>query len=380
MDKYGKDVVQDCIAELLDMAEAHMRKLIAEVPDGTYSGTAVLEDAGHGFGDFDITATVTITGDNCHIEVSSPPQIPYFINSYEGNSHSGVYLGLMMFAQLPPPYNEGLYRCVTTDMGPMGTLCNARSPAPHMNCTTTPMETLTDAVRLAFEQAAPQKVSASWGHANGCNIAGWDKRHDEEYVTMVLASIISGAGATSSQDGWHAVGPECGFGALTSGDIEMLEHSYPIIIHRYSLMEDSGGAGKFRGGSGTCWEVEPMDGPMTLVTFGVGRRIPAMGAAGARSAMVRPKVGRLEVTRDGETQVITENVIETIQPGQRAANHNPGGGGYGNPFERAVEKVVEDVRNGLVSLEGARLDYGVVITDRETLTVDHDATARLRAA
>lgn len=123
-----------------------------------------------------------------------------------------------------------------------------------------------------------------------------------------------------------------------------------------------------------------MDGPMTLVTFGDGRRIPAMGAAGARSAMVRPKVGRLEVTRDGETQVITENVIETIQPGQRAANHNPGGGGYGNPFERAVEKVVEDVRNGLVSLEGARLDYGVVITDRETLTVDHDATARLRAA
>ena len=152
--------------------------------------------------------------------------MPYFINSYEGNSHSGVYLGLMMFAQLPPPYNEGLYRCVTTDMGPKGTLCNAKSPAPHMNCTTTPMETLTDAVRLAFEQAAPQKVSASWGHANGCNIAGWDTRHDEECVTMVLASIISGAGATASQDGWHACGPECCFGALTSGDIEMLEHSY----------------------------------------------------------------------------------------------------------------------------------------------------------
>ena len=131
----------------------------------------------------------------------------------------------MMFAQLPPPYNEGLYRNVTVDMGPKGTLCNAKPPAPHMNCTTTPMETLTDAVRLAFEQAAPEKVSASWGHANGCNIAGWDSRHDEEYVTMVLASIISGAGATASQDGWHACGPECCFGALTSGDIEMLEHS-----------------------------------------------------------------------------------------------------------------------------------------------------------
>jgi len=286
----------------------------------------------------------------------------------------------MMFAQLPPPYNEGLYRNVTVDMGPKGTLCNARSPAPHMNCTTTPMETLTDAVRLAFEQAAPDKVSASWGHANGCNIAGWDKRHDEEYVTMVLASIISGAGATATQDGWHACGPECCFGALTSGDIEMLEHSYPIIIHEYGLMEDSGGAGKHRGGSGTRWEVEPLDSPMTLITFGEGRRIPAMGAAGASSTMVDKKVGRLEVTRNGETRIITDNVIETIQPGERAANMNPGGGGFGQAFERDPAKVVDDVRNGLVSIEGARLDYGVVIADRATLAIDEDATAALRAS
>jgi N-methylhydantoinase B len=380
IEKYGLGTVQDCIEVLLDMADKHMRKLIAEVPDGSYSGTAILEDAGHGFGDFEITARVTIKGDTCHIAISSPPQVPYFINSYEGNSYSGVYLGLMMFAQLPPPYNEGLYRGVTVDMGPKGTLCNAREPAPHMNCTTTPMETLTDAVRLAFEQAAPAKVSASWGHANGCNIAGWDKRHDEEYVTMVLASIISGAGATNGQDGWHVRGPECCFGALTSGDIEMLEHSYPIIIHRYSMMEDSGGAGKFRGGSGARWEVEPLDSSMTLVTFGEGRRIPAMGAAGAKSAMVEPKVGRLEITRGGKTEIITENVIETIQPGERAANINPGGGGFGNPFDRDVARVVEDVKNGLVSLEGARRDYGVVITDRKTLIVDESATAAARAA
>ena len=87
----------------------------------------------------------------------------------------------MMFAALPPPYNEGLYRCVCVDFGPKGTICNAAEPAPHMNCTTTPMETLTDAVRLAFEKAMPSKVAASWGHANGLNIAGWDSRTNEEY-------------------------------------------------------------------------------------------------------------------------------------------------------------------------------------------------------
>jgi len=380
MDKYGKEQVKDCIEELLSMANRHMDSLISEVPNGTYKGTAILEDAGHGFGDFEISAEVTIDGAKCHIAIDSPPQIPYFINSYEGNSYSGVYLGLMMFAQLPPPYNEGLYRNVTVDMGPKGTLCNAKSPAPHMNCTTTPMETLTDAVRLAFEQAAPDRVSASWGHANGCNIAGWDNRHDEEYVTMVLASIISGAGATPSQDGWHAVGPECCFGALTSGDIELLEHSYPIIIHRYSLMTDSGGAGRLRGGSGTCWEVEPLDSDMTLITFGEGRRIPAMGASGAESTDIDTKVGRLEVTRNGQTEIIRDNVIETIKPGERAANKSPGGGGFGNAFERDVAKVVEDVRNGLVSIDGARADYGVAFADVDALKIDEAETARLRGA
>jgi N-methylhydantoinase B len=380
LDKYGKDTVDACIDELLDMAERQMRSLIATVPDGTYESVAILEDAGHGFGDFEIKAKVIIKDDNCHIEISSPPQIPYFINSYEGNSYSGVYLGLMMFAQLPPPYNEGLYRCVTVNMGPKGTLCNAVEPAPHMNCTTTPMETLTDAVRLAFEKAVPSKVSASWGHANGLNIAGWDKRHNEEYVTMVLATIISGAGATPHQDGWHACGPECCFGALTSGDIELLEYSYPIIIHRYSLMTDSGGAGMYRGGSGTAWEVEPLNDDMTFIMFGEGRRIPALGAAGAVSQLIDPKVGRLEWKKDGETRTIRDNIMDVIKPGQTVTNMNPGGGGFGDPMKRPVEKVVDDIRNGLVSVNGARLDYGVVIADPASLKVDLEATHQLRSA
>jgi N-methylhydantoinase B len=378
MEKYGAEQVKLCIEELMLMADRHMRSLIKAVPDGNYRGTAVLEDAGHGFGDIEITADLTITGDNCAIRISSPPQLPYFINSYEGNSYSGVYLGIMMFAQLPPPYNEGLYRCFTVDMGEKGTLCNAQEPAPHMNCTTTPMETLTDAVRLAFEQAAPAQVCATWGHTNGCNIAGWDTRTDEEYVTMVLATLISGAGATPQQDGWHACGPQCCFGALTSGDVELLEYSYPIIIHRYSLMTDSGGAGKYRGGSGTCWEVEPIDEPMTFVMFGEGRRLPALGAANARSAMVESKVGRVEFNRGGEIETVRTNVLETIQPGETASNMAPGGGGYGDAFDRPVEKVVWDVKNEIVSLQGAREDYGVVINDAGTLEVDMAATQALR--
>ena len=79
-------------------------------------------------------------------------------------------------------------------------------------------------------------------------------------------------------------------------------------------------------------------------------------------------------------ETIKENVIETINPGERAANRNPGGGGYGDPYEREIDAVVWDVRNGLVSIEGARQDYGVIFSDPTKLVVDRDATSAMRGA
>ena len=364
LEKYSKDVAMDCMAELLDLAEHQMRAFLSAIPDGTYHGKSVLEDAGHGYGDIEIAAKVEIAGDTMAVALSSPPQIPYFINSYAANSLSGVYLGVMMFAQLPPPYNEGLYRPIAVDVGLEGSLTNAKEPAPHANCTTTPSESITDAVRMALEQALPEKAVASWGHSNGLNIAGQDYRSGEEYVSMILATIISGGGASHKTDGWPAVGPQCCFGALTSGDIEILEYQYPIVIHRYGLMTDSGGAGKLRGGSGTHWEVEPLHDPMTVVMFGEGRRYPAQGALGAASKLCEPKVGRaLYHKKDGTVEEIKTNRIVEIEPGERFANQNPGGGGVGDPSERDRDKVLEDVRNGFVSVQAAWEEYGVRVED-----------------
>lgn len=377
INKYGLETVQNAIAELKNMADSHMRDLIRSIPDGHYHGEALLEDSGHGLGEMTITADIEIKDDSVHITIDSPPQVPYFINSYAGNSMSGVYLGLMMFAQVPPPYNEGLYRCVTVDLGQKGTLCNAQEPAPHVNCTTTPMETLTDAVRKAFEAAAPERVTASWGHASGINIAGIDPRTGEQYVTMVLASIISGAGATQQMDGWHACGPLCCFGALSSGDIELLEYQYPILIHRYGLAQDSGGAGMYRGGAGTVWEVEPLDHEMTVIAFGEGRQIATMGAANAQNTLIEPKLGRLEIIKEGSTINYTQNTLTQIKPGERARNTNPGGGGFGDAYKRPVNSVLKDVQQGLISIEGARLDYGVVV-NADGLDIDIKATEALR--
>jgi len=94
--------------------------------------------------------------------------------------------------------------------------------------------------------------------------------------------------------------------------------------------------------------------------------------------MIDAKVGRIEVRRGGKMETIRKNVIENLKPGETVTNLNPGGGGYGDPFERPIEKIVSDVKNGLVSIDGARNDYGVVITDPKTLDVDTTATNRLR--
>ena len=96
--------------------------------------------------------------------------------------------------------------------------------------------------------------------------------------------------------------------------------------------------------------------------------------------MVDAKVGRIEVKRNGKVETIRKNVIEKVKPGETVTNLNPGGGGYGNPFERPVDKIVSDVKNGLVSVKGARDDYGVVISNPKTLAVDLAETNKLRSA
>ncbi|WP_332900312.1 caprolactamase subunit beta [Haladaptatus sp. CMSO5] len=379
VERYGADTVNACFDQLLDRAEEQMREEMMTIPDGTYTGTVPLEDSGHGLGEIDITAHVTIDGDEAHVKLESPPQLPYYINSYEANSVSGIYLGFMMFMQLDPPYNEGLYRPITADVGEPGTMTNAQSPAPHVNCTTTPSETITDAVRTALEHAVPDRAVASWGHTSGVNIAGTKPDSGKPYTTMVLASIISGAGASNDDDGWHSRGPLCCFGALSSGDVEIMEHMYPFILHQYGLRPDSGGAGHHRGGCGTIWEVEPRDHEMQVIMWGEGRKNETPNALGSYNTLTEPKLGRVEhLHADGDVDEYRENTIIEVSPGERAINYNPGGGGVGDPKTRPVEMVEEDLRNGIVTPLGATEEYGVAVNDDGT--IDMEKTATLRAS
>ena len=313
------------------------------------------------------------------IALEAPPQIPFYTNSYRANTTSAVYLGLIMFLQPAPPFNEGMYRPVEIDYGAPGSVVNAVEPAPHVASTTCPAETITDAVRDTLSLAYPDRAVAGWGHCSAVNCAGRDPRSDKEYVHMMVSCLMCGAGAVGGiMDGWHGVGPQAGLGGGAAGDMELIEYQFPLLVHAYGFATDSANPGEWRGGAGLVHDVEALDHHMTTVVWGEGRKYPASSVGNEMPVSYDGKVGRVEIVRaDGTTESVTRNCVLTLAPGERFITRSAGGGAVGNPYARDPERVREDVVEGFVSVDAASEEYGVILDD--ALRVDLEATAARRA-
>ncbi len=379
LQKYGLPTVRACVERLLDLAEAHMRSIIARLPDGSYKASVVAEDTGHGGGDQIISAVATVASDEVKISFEAPPQLAYYTNSPRSNTQSGVNAGLLMFAQVQPPFNEGLYRPVTVDFGPPGTMVNPVEPAPHVNCTGGPQETVCDVVRIALTKADSSRPHAGWSHSWAFNVAGTNPRTGQPYVQSIVSSVVGGAGAVGSSDGWDACGPQASMGALQTGDTELVELSLPIVVHRLQIACDSGGPGRWRGGCGLITEIEPLDHETEVIGWGEGAGHPPAGVLGAEPVLVEDKLARgWHVRGDDEVmREVRQNAIFTVKPGERYISRSQGGAGAGDPRSRPPELVRADVQNRKVSVRGAEVEYGVVL-DPVTLEIDVDATRERR--
>jgi N-methylhydantoinase B len=376
--RYGRETVAAAVDRILDIGEENMRRTIAAMPDGVYEGSSRVEDDGRS-GELTIACRVEIAGDELHVSVTSPPQVRSYINSYWANTLSAVYYGVLTYAGIPVPYNEGLYRPVHVDLGPPGTLTNASSPAACGAATTTVGDNITDAVRVALSKAAPERTVAGWCHCAGTNQVGTDPASGDHYTFNMIIGTGGGGGATWGLDGWHCLNTAAGAGGILAGDVELLEHEFPVQIHRYELRPDSAGAGRWRGGLGPEFEVEPLGHDAALVLWGEGTAYPALGLLGAGSPLAERKVARRYLIDDGAETELPPHGIVPIRAGQRLRTCPAGGGGVGDPLERELEAVRADVENGLVSLEAAREEYGVVV-DPDTRAVDGRATDALRRA
>jgi N-methylhydantoinase B len=189
-----------------------------------------------------------------------------------------------------------------------------------------------------------------------CNISfgGIDPRTNQVYA--FIETVGGGYGARPIKDGMDAV--QYHLTNTQNAPIEELEISYPVLIERYQLIPDSEGAGKYRGGLGIRRDYRFNDHSATFSVLSDRSKFSPWGLAGGLNA----SPSRYIVNPDSESPMIlrSKQVIK-LKPGDLVSVQTPGGGGYGKPSERDIEKVLLDVRNEKISLERARRVYGVDI-------------------
>ncbi len=374
---YGCESVDGAIEEVLLRSEAQMRERIRAISDGVYSAERQLD---HLLDDQTakrptIRLRIGVKAENMAFDFSgTDPQIPSYYNSSYPNTVSSCYIGL--FSTIAPDIkvNEGSMRPISVE-APEGSLVNPKEGAPTTQCTVATCAAIVEATWLALSQVVPHSVQAGWARSNAGVGAALNPRTGR-YAAFILHFTKGGGGATYGFDGWSHISPVSSMGGSRVPDPELHELTFPHRILQYEYSNDSAGAGKWRGGYGACFRLRfNEDGTALSLQTGSGAEETApFGLAGGCDAPAG--VVRIQLA-SGEIVEVNQAGLHHPRKGDVAEFYSAGGGGYGDSYERDVEQVVQDVIAGLLSIETAHRNYGVVV-DLETLVVNLEATERVR--
>jgi N-methylhydantoinase B len=370
-EEFGVEPLKEILDAIQDYASEMMRAEICKIPDGVYEGEAILDDDGFDRRDIKVKCTMKVEGEEVWVDFDgTDPQTTGFINSPFANSCTSVYVGLLLCVSPEVPHNEGAYEPIHIS-APEGSLVNPLPPAPVASCTLDTACAVLEAMYDALAKALPDRAPAAWNRWCGPAISGIDPRSGEFYVNYAFCGM-GGGGAMPYQDGSGYVGDGIDLGGLTAPNIETNELDSPHITEYHELLADSGGAGKWRGGLGVRYAIRFYDEEPFLAIFGDGVRNPPFGLYGGL-----PGSTNYLVVNEGtdEEDVLPAKGMRQLKKGDLYSIRSSGGGGWGNPHERDANRVLDDVRNGYVSMEAAEKLYGVVIRDDE---IDQKATAELR--
>ena len=265
------------------------------------------------------------------------------------------------------PVNDGLCRPIKI-IAPKGCLANPIFPAPTI-ARFCPGNQLADTVMKALGQAVPTQVSAGIGNLRVIAFSGLDG--DDYWVHM---EICEGSyGGRKGMDGMDAV--DTLYANTRNNPIEDIESHLPLRVSRYELREDVCGPGKWRGGLGSIREFTYLkDGGGSIE--GEGHKYRPWGFQGGGDGHT---AGLTLRRASGKSETLPSKMPHTsAKAGDSFICVGPAGGGYGDPLERDMHQVLEDVQDGLISINTAKNDYGVIITD--ALQLDEAATAHCRSS
>jgi N-methylhydantoinase B len=369
IDRYGLDVFSRSVDLMIANGEELARAAVRDIPDGDYFAEGFLDNDGVELDRrLNVAVTVKVRGDEIEFDLTGtdgPCQGP--LNANRHITRSELSLVFKTLTTPTEPANDGHFRPLKVTV-PDGCLLDAQRPSPTL-LAFVPLELLIDLVRKALADAIPEKVTAAdYGRCCVMHAAGRSPR-DGSFI-IIADTEGGGWGAKPFGDGENALL----FGDIRVIPVEVLEHKYPVILDRFALREDSGGPGTFRGGLGVVKDYRLTD-ELELLTGYDRHDCPPWGLFGGQAGAPNTIV----VTRvDGSTDEFRKATEYRLAAGDVVSFRTGGGGGYGDPMDRDPARVLRDVVGGYVSVESAREDYGVVLTDGG-LGVDRAATSAARA-
>ena len=375
LDRYGDDTVQAAIAELRVRASLQMRQLISRMPDGLWNSKAYVDSDGVVDEPLLIKLQVKKNADKLIFDFagSSPPcRGP--MNSVLATTQSSVYLAMRhIFPEVP--ISAGAFEPLEI-IRPAGTFLDAQYPRPVSGCAAEVSQRIAEAVFAALVSALPDRVTAApAGTSGNFALGGHDPDRSRDFVMYQLSG--GGYGGNADSDG---LSNGCStIGISKAPPVEIMEQTFPVIYNHYALHEGSAGAGKTRGGFGLDYELELRNGEARASFVMDHGRFGPQGALGGKDG----DVNKVIVLR-GETSYVPKHLSKeqdiALAPGDRVWVRTPGGGGYGDPLQRSIDAVLEDVRLERYSLAQARDFYGVVLFKRDgSLFVDEGATSESRS-
>jgi N-methylhydantoinase B len=352
--RYSAPVLKDAIAELRRRAAQQMRHRLNEIADGEYTGTAIVDSDGVVDEPLTIQVNIKKADSNLHIDFdgSSPPCAGP-MNSVLATTQSSVYLALRhIFPDVP--INGGAFEPLHIK-DPEGTFLYAKYPRPVSGCAAEVSQRIAEAVFAALVPALPERISAApAGTSGNFALGGIDPERGQSFVMYQLSG--GGYGGTSDHDG---LTNGCStIGISKSPPVEVMEQYFPVLYREYALREGSGGAGEYRGGFGIRYSIELRGGEATASFVMDHGRVGPQGVLGGKDGMPNSVV----VWRNGEQYIplhLSKDQGIAISAGDRVEVGTPGGGGFGNPENRSVEKIKSDLENGYYTEQQIQDSYGV---------------------
>lgn len=380
--KYGRDTVVDAMAEVQDYVERIVRQRVAELPDGEWVTEDYLDsDPSKPEGMVPIRVKMTIQGDQLSYDLSgSAPAVASFLNCGYGTAFSGIVAGTKTFFP-DVPLNSGLYAAINTDIGPEGTVVNAGWPIAVTGFCSGPYEKIMNAIFELWSAIMPERAIACSFNLEYLLVGGRDARGDERPFFMWYDWMAGGWGGRSTKDGSTATAPVFGVG-LAVQPCEGQERLTPVLTTKHAIIPDSGGPGLYRGGCGVTKGGTLTDCENTVMSYCCDRsRSVTWGINGGLPSIPHG----VWLNRGTAEEAFLGSVFSSVavQAGATFERPSAGGGGLGDPLDRAPEAVLEDVIDGYVTVAGGARDYGVVITpidpEIDEYEIDHTATTALRA-